>query len=295
MPRVGHHARSGAPLRRLRRSVDRLPVLRAAADRRAGRTWARHRATATRGGWSPRSCFEVPVLRRLRLLFRTVFVRGGRSDRLARELPDHDGRAGRHAPVRGGRRGRHRAHRVGAAALGHGARAMVAVPDGRLPRPALRASTWPRSSSSGSGCYVGVFAGPAPFAITVVPAIFARHRDRRRSWPSRCCPATPSGASQRWAGAARARRAHAWRRLSTIPAAAAAGVRDRDRARARPRGRACSARSPGGASTSPTLWACFHAFGDAPPFAVIVHGLLRRHARPTRCRCPAASAASTAA
>ena len=55
-------------------------------------------------------------------LFRAVFVRGAVADRLARELPDHDGRAGRDPAVRVGRRRRDRADRVGAAPLGHGAR-----------------------------------------------------------------------------------------------------------------------------------------------------------------------------
>ena len=71
------------------------------------------------------------------VLFRAVFVRGAQSDRLARELPDHDGGTGGHAPVRGRRRGRHRAHRLGAAPLGHGA-AAGGVPDGRLHGAAVR-------------------------------------------------------------------------------------------------------------------------------------------------------------
>ena len=71
------------------------------------------------------------------VLFRAVFVRGEIADRLARELPDHDGRAGRDAAVRGGRRGRHRADRVGAAPLGDGA-ADRRLPDDRVPGAALR-------------------------------------------------------------------------------------------------------------------------------------------------------------
>ena len=42
---------------------------------------------------------------------------------------------------------------------------------------------------------------------------------------------------------------------------------------------ACSARSPGGASTSPCCGRASTPSADPPPFAVIVHGLLRRHAR----------------
>ena len=74
-------------------SVDRLPVLRAAADLAGlGRRLAPPRARATRGGWSSRSCFECLSFGGYVVLFRTVFVRGGDADRLARELPDHDGR-----------------------------------------------------------------------------------------------------------------------------------------------------------------------------------------------------------
>ena len=52
------------------------------------------------------------------MLFRGVFVRApsARADRLARELPDHDGRARGVADLRGRRRRRARAHGLGAAA-----------------------------------------------------------------------------------------------------------------------------------------------------------------------------------
>ena len=109
----------------------RLPLLRAAEARRR-----RHDAcTASSGGNSWWIAIGV-VLELLSfggymVLFRTVFVRGRRPDRLARELRDHDGRARRDAAVRRGRRGRHRAHRVGAAPLGDGAAARR-LPHGRV-------------------------------------------------------------------------------------------------------------------------------------------------------------------
>ena len=52
-------------------------------------------------------------------------------------------------------------------------RADGGLPDGRVPRRCSTSSTWARSSSSGSACASGSSTGPAPFAITVVPAVFA--------------------------------------------------------------------------------------------------------------------------
>ncbi len=91
--------------------------------------------------------------------------------RLAGELPDHDGLAGGDAGVRGGRGGGHGAHRLGSAprrprpAHGRG-------PHDRVPRSCSTASTWRRWWSAVSGSTSGLFPGPAPFAITVIPAIF---------------------------------------------------------------------------------------------------------------------------
>jgi uncharacterized protein (TIRG00374 family) len=120
---------------------------------------------------------------------------------------------------------------------------------------------------AGLGLYLAVFAGSAPFAITIVPAIFGavvivlflavsflprdfdRLTSRWRSGPGRL---------GRWAG-----------RLATAPAAAATGVRtaislvrDRDPY-------LLGAVAWWGFDIS-VLWACFHAFGAAPPQAVIV-------------------------
>ena len=72
--------------------------------------------------------------------------------------------------------GRDRAHRVGAAALGDGA-PRGRRPDARLPRPALRASTWARSSIGGLGLYLGILNGPGAV------------RDHRRAGDLRRCVA----------------------------------------------------------------------------------------------------------
>ena len=71
------------------------------------------------------------------VLFRAVFVRGREPNRLARELPDHDGWACRHATVRGRRRRWSRPHGLGSAALGHGA-TPGRLPHGRVHGAAVR-------------------------------------------------------------------------------------------------------------------------------------------------------------
>ena len=105
-------------------------------------------------------------------------ARGSRRS-TARELPDHDGEPRRDAAVRGRRRRRRRAHGLGAAALGMRARevadqmiaflmllyCLYAVAIDRL---RLRAA-------------LGAPPRRAPFAMTVVPAMFGAARDRDRA------------------------------------------------------------------------------------------------------------------
>ncbi len=119
----------------------------------------------------------------------------------------------------------------------------------------------------GVGLYLHVLPGPAPFAITIIPAIFGAvvitvflsmalvPRDFDRLMAAR---SVGEGRVSRVA-----------RRLATVPTAVATGIRT---AIALMR-----AREPGllGAIAwwgfdIATLWACFHAFGYAPPPAVIV-------------------------
>ena len=123
----------------------------------------------------------------------------------------------------------------------------------------------------GLGLRFGLFEGEAPFALTVIPAIFGalmiviflavafvpEDFERRLSG---------------WATGGRRWRLQRWaRRLATVPASAATGVRTALRL--------VRSRDPGllGAVAwwyfdIGVLWACFHAFGDAPPFPVIVMG-----------------------
>jgi uncharacterized protein (TIRG00374 family) len=119
----------------------------------------------------------------------------------------------------------------------------------------------------GLGLYFGLWPGPAPFAITVVPAIFggavilvflaisALPDDFDRFVARR-------STGLDWSG-------RVARRLATVPSAAATGVRTGIQL--------LRTRNPGllGAVAwwgfdIATLWACFHAFGASPPKAVIV-------------------------
>jgi uncharacterized protein (TIRG00374 family) len=119
----------------------------------------------------------------------------------------------------------------------------------------------------GLGLAVGIFPGPAPFAITVVPAIVGAVAIGLFLAVS-LLPGDAGRLVGRWArGEGRLRRLE--RRLAAAPAAAASGVRT-----------AISlvrARDPNllGAVAwwgfdIATLWACFHAFGGSPPTAVVV-------------------------
>jgi putative heme transporter len=120
----------------------------------------------------------------------------------------------------------------------------------------------------GLGLYVGLFPGPAPFAITVVPAIFALVV----IVVFLAMTLLPGDAERRitqWAGGS-GRGARIMARLITIPASAAAGVRT---AIGLVRDREWGVLGAVGwwAFDVATLWACFHAYGpDPPPFAVIV-------------------------
>jgi uncharacterized membrane protein YbhN (UPF0104 family) len=119
----------------------------------------------------------------------------------------------------------------------------------------------------GVGLYVGVFPGPAPFAITVGPAMFGAvviglflaiaflPGDLERlvaRWT----------AAEHWAG-----RAARW--LAALSATASVGVRTAiDLIRSRDP--ALLGAVAWWAFDIAVLWACFHAFGTAPPKAVIV-------------------------
>ncbi|MGZ6313948.1 MAG: lysylphosphatidylglycerol synthase transmembrane domain-containing protein [Candidatus Limnocylindrales bacterium] len=119
----------------------------------------------------------------------------------------------------------------------------------------------------GLGLYLGVFAGPAPFAITVIPAIFGAAVIATflavSLVPGDFDRLVARGTSRggRWARIAR--------KVAAAPASAATGVRT---AIALTR-----SRDPlilGGVAwwgfDIAVLWACFEAFGARPPTAVIV-------------------------
>jgi uncharacterized protein (TIRG00374 family) len=120
---------------------------------------------------------------------------------------------------------------------------------------------------AGVGLYVGLFPGQAPFAITVVPAIFGAvvisvflavallPGDSERlvsRWVS------GEGRVSRWAT-----------RIATIPATAATGVRT-GISLVRSRDPHLLGAVAWWGFDIAVLWACFHAFGAAPPQAVIV-------------------------
>jgi uncharacterized protein (TIRG00374 family) len=120
----------------------------------------------------------------------------------------------------------------------------------------------------GLGLYLGLFNGPAPFAITVVPAIFAL----AVIVVFLAMTLLPGDAERRiaqWA-AGSGRGARIMTKVVTIPASAAAGVRTAI-ALVRDREWGVLGAVAWWAFDIATLWACFHAYGpDPPPFAVIV-------------------------
>jgi uncharacterized protein (TIRG00374 family) len=120
---------------------------------------------------------------------------------------------------------------------------------------------------AGLGLYVGVFPGPAPFAITVIPAIFGAvvmglfaavaflPGDLERlvgRWTT----------SENWGG-------RTARKLAALPGTLAVGVRTALQL-ARTNDPALIGTVAWWALNIAMLWACFHAFGSAPPQAVIV-------------------------
>jgi uncharacterized protein (TIRG00374 family) len=119
----------------------------------------------------------------------------------------------------------------------------------------------------GLGLYFGVFPGRAPFAITVVPAIFGA-----------CVIALFLAVSllpddfdrlvARWTGGG-GWRARFARRLATAPATLASGVRTAI-ALMRSRNPYLLGAIAWWGFDIAVLWACFHAFGASPPKAVIV-------------------------
>ena len=119
----------------------------------------------------------------------------------------------------------------------------------------------------GLGLYFGVFPGPAPFAITVIPAIFGGSVIAIFLAVS-LLPGDFDRLVARWTSGGR------WlgrlaRRIAAVPATAAMGVRTAI-ALVRARDPALLGAIGWWGFDIAVLWACFHAFGSVPPKAVIV-------------------------
>ena len=119
----------------------------------------------------------------------------------------------------------------------------------------------------GLGLYLGVFQGPAPFAITVVPAIFGAVVIAVFLAVS-LLPDDTERVMGRW------REVHGWlgrlgRWLATAPATTGTGVRTAIGLVRSRDPHLLGALGWWGFDIA-VLWACFHAFGAAPPHAVIV-------------------------
>ena len=123
----------------------------------------------------------------------------------------------------------------------------------------------------GLGLRWDIFAGPAPWAMTVLPAILGivsiaifllmalvptDFERRLRDW------ADDQG---------RPRLARVAQRLATVPAAVSSGVREAMR-HARAKDPALLGSVCYWGFNIAVLWACFHAFGDPPPWGVLIMG-----------------------
>jgi putative heme transporter len=121
----------------------------------------------------------------------------------------------------------------------------------------------------GVGLYAGIFPGPAPFAITVIPAIFGAAVISIFLAVS-LLPGDFDRLVDRWAGHTRL----GWLgrlagQLATAPAAAASGVRTA-LAMLRARDWSLLGAPAWWGFDIAVLWSCFHAFGGSPPTAVVV-------------------------
>ena len=120
---------------------------------------------------------------------------------------------------------------------------------------------------AGFGLYLGVFPGSAPFAITVVPAIFGASVIAVFLAVS-LLPGDFDRLVTRWtSGGGRMGRLAA--KAAEAPAAAASGVRTAI-SLVRSRNPYLLGAVAWWAFDISVLWACFHAFGSPPPTAVIV-------------------------
>jgi uncharacterized protein (TIRG00374 family) len=119
----------------------------------------------------------------------------------------------------------------------------------------------------GLGMYFGLFPGPAPFAVTVVPAIFGAIVMGLFF----AVAALPGDFERRIASWAthETRAGRVARKVATVPASAASGVRTALRLVRDKEIGLLGAVMWWGFDIA-TLWAAFHAFGEPPPWSVIV-------------------------
>lgn len=119
---------------------------------------------------------------------------------------------------------------------------------------------------AGLGLYFGIFQGSAPFAITVIPAIFGGAVILIFLAVS-LLPGDFDRLVKRWSGGGRLARLAQY--AAAAPAAAASGVRTAiDLVRTR-NPLLLGAIAWWGFDIA-VLWACFHAFGGSPPTAVVI-------------------------
>ena len=118
----------------------------------------------------------------------------------------------------------------------------------------------------GLGLRLGIFNGPAPFGLTVVPAIIAMILTALGV----ATALVPTDLQHRLEGFARGHgRVGRWaQRLANLPAAASAGMRDALRHLRHPDPALFGAILFWACQVG-VLWAAFHAFGGAPPLAVL--------------------------
>jgi uncharacterized protein (TIRG00374 family) len=119
----------------------------------------------------------------------------------------------------------------------------------------------------GLGLALGIFPGAAPFAITVVPAIFGAVVIAVFLAVS-LLPGDAERLVGRWTSG-EGRLGRVARRVAVAPAAAATGVRTAI-SLARSRDPNLIGAVAWWGFDIATLWACFHAFGGSPPTAVVV-------------------------
>jgi uncharacterized protein (TIRG00374 family) len=121
----------------------------------------------------------------------------------------------------------------------------------------------------GFGLYFDLLPGSGPFAITVVPALFGLVAIALGLGLSR----VPPDLQRRLEGFARrgGRLARIAQRLANAPAAFSAGMREA-LCHVRERDPALLGAIAYWGFNVAVLWACFHAFGDPPPLAVIIMG-----------------------